>query len=252
MDLALLMTTENLMALAIDLGLLVLLGWFIILLLILREFRHFALQVSAGNNLDKETYELCQTSVDNALSYTAENSDTLNDLILIQEALESQVSQIKMAKNELSGQEQASIDELNQKLSKSHRLIKKLKGDLDKSVKGLRQTRNKLLKQTDTVDSLQQEKQQLEKQFEQLEQEYIQITEAGGSDNLAKELQKERQQMMATIEDYKQKLTSQGDIEELSAQLEASQQQLHHMAKEKDFVEKKYLELIEESQTKNQ
>lgn len=252
MDLAQLMTAENLMALAIDLGLLVLLGWFVILLLILREFRHFAAQVAGGNNLDKDTYELCQTSVDKALNYTAENSDTLNDLILIQQALEAQVTQIKMAKNELSEQEQASIDELNQKLNKSHRLIKKLKGDLDKSVKGLRQARNKLLKQTDTVDELQQEKQQLEKQFEQLEQEYIQITEAGGADNLAKELQKEKQQMMATIEEYKQKLASQGDIESLSAKLEASQQQLHHMTKEKNFVEQKYLELIEESQTKNQ
>ena len=104
------------MALAIDAGLLVLLGWFVILLLILREFRHFATQVAGSNNLDKETYELCQTSVDKALNYTAENSDTLNDLILIQQALEAQVTQIKLAKNELSEQEQASIDELNQKL----------------------------------------------------------------------------------------------------------------------------------------
>ncbi|MCZ4295883.1 chromosome partitioning protein ParA [Vibrio sinaloensis] len=252
MDLAQLMTSENLTALAIDLGLLVLLGWFIILLLILREFRHFAAQVTEGNNLDKDTYELCQTSVDNALNYTADNSDTLNDLILIQQALEAQVTQIKMAKNELSDQEQASIDELNLKLSKSHKLIKKLKGDLDKSVKGLRQARNKLLKQTDTVDELQQEKKQLEKQFEQLEQEYIQITEAGGTDNLAKELQKEKQQMLATIEAYKQKLAEKGDVDSLTAKLEASQQQLHHMTKEKDFVEKKYLELVQESQTKNQ
>lgn len=252
MDLAQLVTSENLTALAIDLGLLVLLGWFIILLLILREFRHFAAQVTGGNNLDRDTYELCQTSVDNALNYTADNSDTLNDLILIQQALEAQVTQIKMAKNELSDQEQASIDELNLKLSKSHKLIKKLKGDLDKSVKGLRQARNKLLKQTDTVDELQQEKKQLEKQFEQLEQEYIQITEAGGTDNLAKELQKEKQQMLATIEAYKQKLAEKGDVDSLTAKLEASQQQLHHMTKEKDFVEKKYLELVQESQTKNQ
>lgn len=252
MDLALLMTTENLMALAIDLGLLVLLGWFIILLLILREFRHFATQVTGGNNLDNDTYELCQNSVDNALNYTSENSDTLNDLILIQQALESQVSQIKMAKDDLSEQERASIDELNQKLNKSHLLIKKLKGDLDKSVKGLRQARNKLLQQTDTVEELQQEKQQLEKQFEQLEQEYIQITESGGADNLTKELQKEKQQMAAKLEEYKQKLASKGDVDALSAKLEASQQQLHHMTKEKDFVEKKYLELVQDSQTKSQ
>ncbi|MEF1284909.1 hypothetical protein QTN94_13285 [Vibrio sp. M250220] len=58
--------------------------------------------------------------------------------------------------------------------------------------------------------------------------------------------------MLAAIEAYKQKLAEKGDVDSLTAKLEASQQQLHHMTKEKDFVEKKYLELVQESQTKNQ
>lgn len=248
MDLAPLMSSENLMALAIDLGLLILLVWFIILLLILREFRYFARQVVNSHDMDKDTYNLCQQSVDKALGYTAENSETLNDLIIIQQALESQVSQIKAAKEDLSEQEQASIEELNQKLNNSHRLIKKLKGDLDKSVNGLRRAKNKLMQQTDTVESLQIEKQQLEKQFDQLEQEYIQISEAGGAASLAQEFQQEKLQLLEQIEQYKQKLSAQGDTAALSAELEASQQQLHHMGKEKEFVEKKYLELLEEAE----
>ncbi|NOI83587.1 chromosome partitioning protein ParA [Vibrio tubiashii] len=252
MDLLPRLTLENLIALAVDFGLLILLVWFIILLLILREFRQFARQVVSGRDMDRNTYELCQQSVDKALGYTADNGDTLNDLILIQQALESQVSQIKAAKGELSEQEKESIDELNQKLNKSHRLIKKLKGDLDRSVKGLRNAKSRLLKQTDTVESLQLEKEQLEKQFEQLEQEYIQISESGGSATLAKEFQQEKQQLLDQLEEYKQQAGSQGDMAGLAAELEASKQQLHHMTKEKDFVEKKYLELLQEAEQKNQ
>ncbi|MCG9598985.1 chromosome partitioning protein ParA [Vibrio sp. Isolate25] len=253
MDLAPLLTAENLVALAIDMGLFILLVWFVILLLILREFRHFAREVVHGQNMDRNTYELCQQSVDSALNYTAENSDTLNDLIIIQQALEAQVSQIKSA-NEggLSAQDQESIEDLNQKLSKSHQLIKKLKGDLNRSIKGLRKAKNKLLKQSDTVESLQQEKEQLEKQFEQLEQEYVQISEAGGFNKLEQDYQQERQQLLGIIETYKKKAAEKGDIAEVRTQLEAVQQQLHHITKEKDFVEKKYLDLIKESEEKNQ
>ncbi|ANW24439.1 chromosome partitioning protein ParA [Vibrio coralliilyticus] len=253
MDLAPLLTTENLIALAVDMGLFILLVWFVILLLILREFRHFAREVVHGKEMDRDTYELCQQSVDSALNYTAENNETLNDLIIIQQALEAQVSQIKSANDGgLSAQDQESIEELNQKLSKSHQLIKKLKGDLSRSIKGLRTAKNKLLKQSDTVESLQQEKEQLEKQFEQLEQEYVQISEAGGFNKLEKEYQHERQQLLGIIDTYKKKAAEKGDVGEVKAQLEAVQQQLHHITKEKDFVEKKYLDLLKEAEEKNQ
>lgn len=252
MELTPFLTTENLIALAVDFGLLILLVWFVILLLILREFRQFARQVVSGRDLDRNTYELCQQSVDKALDYTADNGDTLNDLIVIQQALESQVSQIKAAKGELSDQEKESIEELNQKLNKSHRLIKKLKGDLDKSVNGLRKAKTRLLKQTDTVESLQLENEQLEKQFEQLEKEYIQISESGGVANLAQEFQQEKQQLLDEIESYKQQLSTQEGSLKLEAELEMSKQQLQHMTKEKEFVEKKYLELLAEAEQKNQ
>ncbi|MGD8173990.1 chromosome partitioning protein ParA [Vibrio sp. TRT 21S02] len=252
MDLPPLLTGDNFNALAINLGLLILLFWFVILLLILREFRQFAHQVVNGQNLDRTAYDLCQQSVDNALNYTAENTDTLNDLIIIQQALEAQVSQIRAANHTLNAEDQATIDALNQKLSKSHHLIKKLKGDLDKSVKGLRKAKSKLLKQHDTVESLQQEKEQLEQQFEQLEKEYIQISEAGGFSDVEENYRQEKQQLMSVIESYKQKLSEQGDSSKLKTQLETAQQQLHHVAKEKEFVEKKYLELLKEAEKNNQ
>ncbi|MBN3494207.1 chromosome partitioning protein ParA [Vibrio neptunius] len=253
MDLAPLLTTENLIALAVDLGLLILLVWFVILLLILREFRHFAKEVVHGKkNMDDNTYEVCQQSVDSALNYTAENNDTLNDLILIQQALEAQVSQIKSAnQGGLSAEDQESIEDLNLKLSKSHQLIKKLKGDLSRSINGLKKAKNKLLRQSDTVESLQQEKEQLEKQFEQLEQEYVEISEAGGFSKLEQEYQNERQQLLGIIETYKKKAAEKGDLGEVKAQLEAVQQQLHHTIKEKDFVEQKYLDLMKEAEDKN-
>lgn len=250
MDLSPLLSADNLFALAIDLGLLILLAWFIILLLILREFRHFARQVVSDREIDRATYDLCQQSVDQALNYTADNNDTLNDLIIIQQALEAQVSQIRAAKQDLSEQEQASINELNQKLTKSHRLIKKLKGDLDKSVKGLKRAKGRLMQQNDTVESLQAEKQQLEKQFEQLEQEYIQISESGGVDALTQTLQLEKQQLQEKVEEYQSQLSNMGDAKALAEELEASQQQLHHLNKEKDFIEQKYLELLNEAEKK--
>ncbi|GLT18964.1 hypothetical protein GCM10007938_27460 [Vibrio zhanjiangensis] len=254
-----LLTTESLFALAIDVGLLVLLVWFVILLLMIREFRHFAREVVHGPQsdsnptIDTQTYQLCQESVENALSYTTENNDTLNDLIIIQKALEAQVSQIRAAGGHtLTSDEQASIDDLNQQLSKSHQLIRKLKGDLDRSMEGLRKAKNKLAKQSDTVDSLRQEKEQLEKQFEQLEKEYMQISESGGFNKMEKEYHQERQQLLNIIENYKKKISEQSDsgAGASSEELEAIQQQLHHVTKEKEFVENKYLDLLKESEKK--
>ncbi|WP_339388958.1 chromosome partitioning protein ParA [Vibrio caribbeanicus] len=251
MDFVSFLTTDVLVVLAVDLGLVILLIWFLVLWCILRVMRQFARQATQDSHIDNKTYEVCQESVSNALNFTAENSDTLNDLILIQQALENQVSQIRSA-GELSDQEKASVEELNQKLNKSHQLIRKLKVDLNKSTKGLEKAKSKLLQQTGTVESLQQEKEQLEKQFEQLEQEYIQLTEADDSSDLAKEHQEEKRKMLDQLEAYKKKLSNQGDSEALTAALQASKQQLYHVAKEKDFIEQKYLDLLAESEQKNE
>tara|TARA_Y100001956_G_C4128454_1_gene191855 strand:+ start:4430 stop:5167 length:738 start_codon:yes stop_codon:yes gene_type:complete len=241
------LSAENLTALAIDAGLLIVLAWFIVLWLILREFRRFAVQVSGNQQMDSDTYSLCQESVEKALNYTHDNSATLNDLIEIQKALETQVSQIK-AENDrmLSEQDKESIDALTSKLNKSHQLITKLRTDLDRSVRGLRTAKSKLLKQHDTVTSLRQEKEQIEKEFDQLEHEYIQISESGGSSDSFKEHQREKEQLLATIENYKQKLASVGEVDQLNKELASTKQQLKHVTKEKNFVEKKYLELVKE------
>ena len=128
----------------------------------------------------------------------------------------------------------------------------KLKGDLDRSMEGLRKAKNKLDKQSDTVDSLRQEKEQLEKQFEQLEKEYMQVSESGGFNKMEKEYHQERQQLLNIIENYKKKISEQpeGGAGPSNEEIEAIQQQLHHVTKEKEFVEKKYLDLLEESEKK--
>ncbi|MEZ8826789.1 chromosome partitioning protein ParA [Vibrio amylolyticus] len=254
MSIADLMTEEILGMLAIDLGLLVLTGWFIILLLIIREFRKFARSFTKESpSMDKNTLQMCQQSVDNALNYTSENNDTLNDLIQLQQALESQMAMLRSSTAQhITPEEQASIDDLNLKLNKSHQLIRKLKGDLDKSVKGLRVTRKKLFTQTDTVDSLREENAALEKDFEKLEQEYIQISEAGGFQDLAIQYQTEKEQLLNTIEEYKQQAEQGGSSEDLDAmrqELEQVQQQMQHLNKEKDFVENKYLDLVKEMES---
>ncbi|NAX44532.1 MULTISPECIES: chromosome partitioning protein ParA [unclassified Vibrio] len=238
------LTEKVLSLLAIDLGLIILLAWFFILLLILREFRKFAHGFTRNkSDSDEDTLHLCQQSVENALNYTAEHSSTLNDLIIIQKALEQQVSLIKNSSSQgISAEDQASIDELNEKLSKSHKLIRKLKGDLDKSVKGLRVTRKKLFAQADTVDSLKEEKATIEKEFEQLEAEYIKISKAGDFYEMAKNYQAEKKELLETIEKYKEQAKQSGT----SVDVEAMKKQLYHISKEKDFIEQRYLQLLEE------
>ncbi|MGC9402309.1 hypothetical protein [Vibrio genomosp. F10] len=248
-----LLTEEILGMLAIDLGLVILSGWFIILLLIIREFRKFAHgfnKPSTSKGIDDNTLHLCQQSVDNALNYASENNDTLTDLIQLQQALESQMALLRSSTAQhVSAEEQASIDDLNLKLNKSHKLIRKLKGDLNKSVKGLQITKKKLFSQTDTVEGLREQNALLEKDFEKLEQEYIQISEAGGFQDLAIQYQTEKEQLLNTIEEYKQQAEQGGsheDVDAMKQELKEVQQQMQHLSKEKDFVENKYLQLAKE------
>jgi chromosome segregation ATPase len=237
--------------LAINLGLLILLVWFFVLLLIIREFRKFASKFTHGTMMDNKTLTLCQQSVDEALDYSSVNGDTLNELILIQQALEAQVVHLKTsgAVNP-SPDDQASIDELNHKLNQSHQLIRKLKNDLDKSSKGLQVTKQKLYAQYDTVESLRAQKSTIEKDFSLLEQEYIRITKSaaannsernGGANNLNNDLSSTKSEDKASSADNKA----------LRQQLESVQQSIQHLAKEKDFVEKRYLDLLSEVEQKN-
>lgn len=240
--------TDVLITVAINAGLLILLLWFVVLWLILREFRRFGVEVSQGNSIDPATYALCQQSVEKALNYSDDNSRTLNDLVDIQQALEEQVAQIRAENNRmLNEQDNSTIESLNSKLNRSHQLISTLRMNLDKSVRGLRKAKSKLAQQNNTVEGLKLEKLQLEKEFAQLENEYIQISEAGNVADVLKEHQLEKERLLNTIENYKNKLSSSEDIEQLKSQLLNANQQLKHLNKEKAFIEKKYLELVNES-----
>ena len=246
---------ELLLMLGINLGLMILLLWFVVLWLMLREFRK-AINPTAANvessAASPTTVAMCEESVNHALHYSQENRETLNALIQIQRALEKQVAELRATSANPSDQDLASIEALNQKLSKSQQLIRKLKGDLDKSVRGLRQAKAKLLEQNDTVDGLRKQKEEIEKQFEQLEREYIMISESGGFQDVEQGFQKEKEQLLATIENYKQQLANQAPAstngaasDELKQKLLAVQKQLMHVNKEKAFIEQKYLELTQ-------
>ncbi|EMB7846235.1 chromosome partitioning protein ParA [Vibrio vulnificus] len=253
--------TELLLVLGINLGLMILLVWFVLLWLMLREFRK-AIHPKEANAeslaASPTTVAMCEESVNHALHYSNENRDTLNALIQIQKALEKQVAEIRAASPNPSEHDLASIEALNQKLSKSQQLIRKLRGDLDKSVRGLRQAKAKLLEQNDTVDGLRKQKEEIEKQFEQLEREYIMISESGGFQDVEQGFQKEKEQLLATIENYKQKLANQAPAsasgaasDELKQKLLAMQKQLMHVSKEKAFIEQKYLELTQKLESED-
>lgn len=253
--------TELLLMLGINLGLMILLVWFVLLWLMLREFRK-AIHPKEANAeslaASPTTVAMCEESVNHALHYSNENRDTLNALIQIQKALEKQVAEIRAASPNPSEHDLASIEALNQKLSKSQQLIRKLRGDLDKSVRGLRQVKAKLLEQNDTVDGLRKQKEEIEKQFEQLEREYIMISESGGFQDVEQGFQKEKEQLLATIENYKQQLANQAPAsasgaasDELKQKLLAMQKQLMHVNKEKAFIEQKYLELTQKLESED-
>lgn len=253
--------TELLLMLGINLGLMILLVWFVLLWLMLREFRK-AIHPKEANAeslaASPTTVAMCEESVNHALHYSNENRDTLNALIQIQKALEKQVAEIRAASPNPSEHDLASIEALNQKLSKSQQLIRKLRGDLDKSVRGLRQAKAKLLEQNDTVDGLRKQKEEIEKQFEQLEREYIMISESGGFQDVEQGFQKEKEQLLATIENYKQQLANQAPAsasgaasDELKQKLLAMQKQLMHVNKEKAFIEQKYLELTQKLESED-
>ncbi|POF55662.1 chromosome partitioning protein ParA, partial [Vibrio vulnificus] len=96
------------------------------------------------------------------------------------------------------------------------------------------------------------QKEDIEKQFEQLEREYIMISESGGFQDVEQGFQKEKDQLLATIENYKQQLANQAPAstsgaasDELKQKLLAMQKQLMHVNKEKAFIEQKYLELTQ-------
>lgn len=248
--------TNLLLSLAINSGLVILLFWFLILYLMLRELRKFTVQIRT-KELDDDERRKHQESFENAIKDAKNNNETLNALVQVHKALENQLSSIQSSSAPRSEQELEAIDDLNNKLNKSHQLIKKLKNDLNSSVGKLRKAKGILLEKDDTVESLRQQKEDIEKQFEHLEKEYIMISENGGVLESREEFRKEKQKLQATIDDYKRQLSAQpgsgstdSDSAELKQKLIAMQKQIQHQAKEKEFIEKKYLELVNSSSEK--
>ncbi|CAH9063633.1 hypothetical protein PSECIP111951_03211 [Pseudoalteromonas holothuriae] len=246
---------------AINIGLLILAAWFYILLLILREFRHFATGMiqQQPNTQNQDILNICRESVDNALNYVNDNSDTIAQLSLIQNTLEQQLNEIRNStKDHITPKEEASIKALNQKLIQSHALIRKLKGDLDKSTGILKHAKKKLYSQHDEIETLQKEHQQLQEKYEAIQSQTEPPTES--IQKMATNFEREKATMTDIINSYKQQIAEQNqaleqlslqadnthegtDLNEIKTELEQTKQALKHLTKEKKFIESRYLEL---------
>ncbi|QTL36413.1 MULTISPECIES: chromosome partitioning protein ParA [Pseudoalteromonas] len=244
--------------LAVNVGLLILAAWFYILLLILREFRHFAGTFLNHKQSTPEHDELlaqCRESVARASQFTQQHSKTISELLQVQMTLENQLSQIRASTaDHITKEEQSSINELNKKLIRSHKLIKRLKGELDNSGKKLRHVSSKLEHQFQSTDTLRQANTQLQEEIEQLRQD-----KAGASANAMSD-----QQTQTLLNQYKRQIEEQNqlidqlsvehegdgssaEVAALKAELEQTRQKLTHLSKEKNFVESRYLEAIKQN-----
>lgn len=111
---------------------------------------------------------------------------------------------------------------------------------------------------------MKEEKDRLQKSFNQLEKEYIQATQEGG----AQKFESEKKNLVATIGQYKRQIEEQDqaikqlqeqgtgsgsmEIETVQKELTQAQKKLENLTKEKDFVEKKFLALLKETEKPKQ
>ncbi|BBN83919.1 hypothetical protein PA25_39040 [Pseudoalteromonas sp. A25] len=257
------LSTEVYQYIAINFGLIILAAWFYILLLILREFRHFATSMikQQSNIPNEDILNICRESVDNALNYVNDNSETIAQLSQIQNTLEQQLAEIRSStKDHITPKEQASIKALNQKLIQSHTLIRKLKGDLDKSTGMLKQAKKKLYNQHDEIENLQKEHQQLQEKYEAIQS---QASPSGDIQQMTMDFEREKARMTEALNNYKLQIAEQSqaleqlslqatntnegaDLNEIKAELEQTKQALKHLTKEKKFIESRYLELTKQ------
>lgn len=245
---------------ALNFGLLILAAWFYILLLILREFRKFAVAMTGRgqHTADNDALiALCRDSVQRASQFSEQHSKTLSELVQVQFALEQQLAQIRASTaDHITKEEQASINDLNKKLSRSHKLIRKLKGDLDVTAKKLNVAKNELDIQTTSFEDLQKNNQKLQDEVISLKaqrEEWINEPIAPAS--------KSESEMATMLNNYKRQIEEQNQlIEQLSLQtdgdvspaevaalqkeLEQAKYKIKHLNKEKKFIESRYLEAI--------
>lgn len=249
---------------AINFGLLILAAWFYILLLILREFRTFALSmVKNRGGIDDATLAMCRESVDNAMNYVNDNRKTIGELVNLQMLLQQQLSEVTSStKDHVTEKEQQLIDELNIKLKRSHQLIRKLKGDFDKSVERLKVTRQKLYAQYDAVTELQEEKEQLRADYEALKSANENNQKSLNADAYSKQ---DQTKLLNTLQEYKRQIAEQDqllqqlqlqtdgpgnseELDNLKQELDKAQYALKHLTKEKKFIEGRYLEVMKSTQ----
>ncbi|WP_238937469.1 chromosome partitioning protein ParA [Pseudoalteromonas sp. S16_S37] len=214
------------------------------------------------NVQSEDILNICRESVDNALNYVNNNSETIAQLSQIQNTLEQQLAEIRSStKDHITPKEEASIKALNQKLIQSHTLIRKLKGDLDKSTGMLKQAKKRLYNQNDEIEALQKEHQQLQEKYEAIQS---QGAPTGNIQQMTMNFERERTQMMDAINSYKLQIAEQNqaleqlslqadntndgaDLNEIKAELEQTKQALKHLTKEKKFIESRYLELTKKN-----
>ncbi len=261
---------DFLLYIAVNAGLLILAAWFYILLLILREFRLFAQTVVKGNHsVDEKQNQIlqyCADAIDKSTKFVEDNQATIQELANVQVHLEQQLADVKASTGtRVSASERKKIDELNSKLLKSHKLVKKLKGDLDRSVAQLEDTKQKLFAQYQSTEQLQKENSSLKQKLDGFEK-------AGSSSDaeivkLMENFAREKQNMSDMISDYKKQIAEQSQaLEQLSLQekstedgpklqavkeeLEQTREALKNLSKEKKFIESRYLEIINKHEPK--
>ena len=245
---------------ALNFGLLILAAWFYILLLILREFRKFALSMMGKGQSNEEhesVIQLCKDSVQRASQFSEQHGKTLSELVQVQMALEQQLAQIRSSTaDHITKDEQASINDLNKKLSRSQILIRKLKGDLDTTTKNLSMAKTELDIRTSSFEELQTSNQKLQDEVTSLRLQ----REEWFNDPMAAPSQSEAE-MTKMLDEYKRQINEQNQvIEQLSLQssdeadpigvaelqkdLEQAKTKIKHLHKEKKFIEGRYLEAV--------
>ena len=262
--------------LAIDLGLLVIAGWFLILLFMFREFRVVSQAVNrlTGQLPNDANSSFYKKSLDDALASNNSNTETLNQLTEVHDILVSQLSQLHKSKTDPSNKEdEEKILVLEKELDHSQNLIKKLKVELVTSRKRLEHAKVKLRQQLGDIETLQQQSQRYQDENQQLVAQIENDEEKSQLVDQINQYTSQQTQLIAAANDYKEKLTQQNKelaylrqqkgaaanlqadesaaqsktkINQLEEQLRQAKDKSEQIEKEKSFLEKKFLDALNE------
>ncbi|WP_102796474.1 hypothetical protein [Bowmanella denitrificans] len=253
--------------LAIDLGLLTIGGWFVIIWMIIRECRLlFGQTQRQDNQAVSQALAFCQTAVDNALERFNRQAELLSEVLKVHESLEKQTRDIRL---DSQGDSQASnpeqdqkLEELTTNLKKSHALIRKLRTDLDQSQSRLKQTKQKLFEQFSKLDEVTRENAQIRAKVEELQQDMSESITYEEFEQANEQFAMERERLQEMANKYRdevarlnqrliQSAPNQTELSRLKQQskeaqdkLSQKEQELYHIKREKEFLEGKYLELL--------